>query len=227
MKIIQEGKTKKFVQRVQQITFNGTYSAGKNQPTHYVTERCVFRRIQEGMELIEVAPGIDIERDILAQMEFAPIVRDVRRMDPRVFLDEPMRLDDSLLSLRLEDRVSYDEARNLMFLNLEGLTLRTRDEVDRWRQVLERRLMSIGRKVMAIVNYDGFTIDSAVTDTYAAMVRYVDTNYYSEVSRYSTSAFMRLKLGEALARRDVAAHIFETAKEANAFIGGSEALAAN
>jgi propionate CoA-transferase len=57
-----------------------------------------------------------------------------------------------------------------------------------------------------------------VADTYAAMVRYMETHYYTTASRYTTSAFLRLKLGEALARRRVAAHIFETRDEAHAFV---------
>ena len=176
----------------------------------------MFARTAEGMELVEVAPGIDIERDILAHMDFRPIVREPRPMDARIFRDEPMQLDDTLLGLRLEDRISYDAERNLLFLNLEGMTLRTRDDVDRWRRVLEERCSAIGRKVVAVVNYDGFTVDPAVADTYAAMVRYIDTHYYAAVSRYTTSAFMRAKLGEALARRSVAPHIFESAAEAHA-----------
>ena len=68
------------------------------------------------------------------------------------------------------------------------------------------------------MNYDDFVIDAAVTDTYAAMVRYLETHYYTTASRYTTSAFLRLKLGEALSRRRVAAHIFETGDEAQAFV---------
>ena len=56
------------------MTFSGDYAAEIGQPVVYVTERCVFQRRKRGMELIEVAPGIDIERDILAQMDFEPIV---------------------------------------------------------------------------------------------------------------------------------------------------------
>src|SRR4030095_11093286 len=64
--IVREGKGKKFIKAVEQITFNGAYAAETGQPVLYVTERCVFRRSREGMELIEVAPGVDIGRDILA-----------------------------------------------------------------------------------------------------------------------------------------------------------------
>ena len=60
----------------------------------YVTERCVFQLRPDGLELAEAAPGIDVERDILAHMEFQPIVKDVRPMDPRILLSEPMGLRD-------------------------------------------------------------------------------------------------------------------------------------
>ena len=82
LRIVKEGRSRKFVKRVEQITFNGSYAAETGQPVLYVTERCVFRRTAEGMELAEVAPGIDIERDILAHMDFEPIVDDARDDGP-------------------------------------------------------------------------------------------------------------------------------------------------
>jgi propionate CoA-transferase len=89
--------------------------------------------------------------------------------------------------------------------------------------VLDERLSKVGKRMVAIVNYDDFTVDPTVSDTYAALVRYIETNYYAAVSRYSTSAFMRAKLGEALARRSVAPHIFESADEAHASVNLSPA----
>jgi propionate CoA-transferase len=91
------------------------------------------------------------------------------------------------------------------------------------RRVVEERCQTIGKKVALVVNYDNFLIDAAVSDTYAAMVRYMETHYYTTASRYTTSAFLRLKLGEALARRRVAPHIFETADEAHAFVSATDA----
>jgi len=221
LKILREGKSRKFVQEVEQITFNGAYAAESGQPVLYVTERCVFRRGREGMELIEVAPGIDVDRDILGQMDFTPIVRNPGMMDPRIFRDQPMQLEETLLGIGISERVSYDAERNILFLNLEGLHVRNRDDVDRVRRVVEERCQTIGKKVALVVNYDNFLIDAAVSDTYAAMVRYMETHYYTTASRYTTSAFLRLKLGEALARRRVAPHIFETADEAHAFVQAS------
>jgi propionate CoA-transferase len=222
LKIVKEGRAKKFVGTVEQITFNGAYAAESGQPVLYVTERCVFRRGRDGVELIEVAPGVDIGRDILAQMEFTPIVRNPGLMDPRIFRDEPMLLEETLLGIGMAARVSYDAERNILFLNLEGFHVRNRDDVDRVRRAVEEQCQAIGKKVALIVNYDNFLIDAAVSDTYAAMVRYMETNYYTTASRYTTSAFLRLKLGEALARRRVAPHIFETAEEAKAFVAAPD-----
>ena len=71
-------------------------AAERGQPVLYVTERCVLRLSLEGLELIEVAPGVDIQRDILARMDFAPIVREPKLMDTRLFKPEPIGLAQSL-----------------------------------------------------------------------------------------------------------------------------------
>ena len=104
-----EGKLPKFIEKVEQITFSGDYAAETDQPVIYVTERCVFRRTKSGMELVEVAPGINIERDILAHMGFKPIVNDPKPMDPRILLVEIMGLEQILLGLTLAERISYDQ----------------------------------------------------------------------------------------------------------------------
>jgi propionate CoA-transferase len=218
LRIVREGRGRKFIQQVEQVTFNGAYAAECAQQVLYVTERCVFRRTPEGMELVEVAPGIDIERDILTQMEFTPIIRAPKLMDARIFRDEPMQLEETLLGLGMGQRITFDAERNTLFANFEGLHIRTRDDVDRVRRTIEDRVQAIGHKVALVVNYDGFLIDAAVADTYAAMVRYMEAHYYTTASRYTTSAFLRLKLGEALTRRRVAPHIFETRDEAQDFV---------
>ena len=87
-----EGRSRKFIDQVQQITFSGEFAARRGASVLYVTERCVFRLTTEGLELIEVAPGIEIERDILDQMSFRPIVDNPATMDERIFLDRPMGL---------------------------------------------------------------------------------------------------------------------------------------
>ena len=92
LKILQEGSSKKFIKQVEQITFSGDYAIEKGQPVLYITERAVFALTPEGVTLKEVAPGVDLQRDILDQMDFVPIIRNVKIMDMRIFRDEPMGL---------------------------------------------------------------------------------------------------------------------------------------
>ena len=103
LRIVTEGCTSKFVEAVEQITFNGPLAAAKGQSVLYVTERCVFRLQPEGLQLIEVAPGIDIERDVLSHMAFRPIIGDVALMDPRIYQSKPMGLATTLLDLQRSD----------------------------------------------------------------------------------------------------------------------------
>ncbi len=87
------GDGRKFVREVEHRTFSGEYAARRGQPVLYVTERCVFRLAPDGLELTEIAPGVDLERDILARMDFAPVIRETPRlMDERIFRPEPIGL---------------------------------------------------------------------------------------------------------------------------------------
>ncbi len=93
LKIEQEGRIKKFLNKVEHVTFSGEYALQKGQRVLYVTERAVFQLTQQGLELIEIAPGIDLEKDVLAQMEFRPKISDaLRQMDRRIFKPEKMGL---------------------------------------------------------------------------------------------------------------------------------------
>lgn len=97
--ITREGQAAKFVEDVEHRTFSGPQATRRGTPVLYITERCVFRLGPDGLELIEVAPGIDIERDILSRMNFRPhMPRPPRLMDPRIFIDGPMQLRQDLLA---------------------------------------------------------------------------------------------------------------------------------
>ncbi len=85
LRIVKRGKIQKFVQAVERITFSADYARQHSQEVLYVTERCVFRLDPEGLRLIEIAPGIDLERDILSSMAFCPIMSDIKQMDIAVF----------------------------------------------------------------------------------------------------------------------------------------------
>ena len=91
--IIKEGKLKKFINQVEQITFSGDYAKDVKQDVLYITERAVFELSEEGLVLTEIAPGVDLQKDVLDQMEFKPIISpDLKIMDARIFNTEKMQL---------------------------------------------------------------------------------------------------------------------------------------
>ncbi len=91
--ILQEGKHIKFKQEVEQITFSGDYANETGQDIYYVTERAVFHLTGDGIMLIEIAPGIDLEKDVLALMEFRPIISpELKLMNPDIFTEAPIGL---------------------------------------------------------------------------------------------------------------------------------------
>jgi propionate CoA-transferase len=95
--IEQEGRFPKFVASLEQVSYNGQYAWERGQQVLFITERAVFRRAEQGLELVEAAPGIDLERDVFALMEFRPAVAaDFRSMDPRLFDPAPMGLAQGL-----------------------------------------------------------------------------------------------------------------------------------
>jgi len=93
LKVNSPGKFKKFIKKVEQITFNGQYASDQGQEVLYCTERAVFRLIKGGIELIEIAPGIDLEKDIIAMMEFKPKISDeLKIMNSRILSQELLGL---------------------------------------------------------------------------------------------------------------------------------------
>ncbi len=215
--ILREGRSRKFVQGVEQITFSGAYAARKGQQVHYVTERCVFELTNEGLLLTEIAPGISVQDDILAHMDFAPIVRSPRHMDERIFRSDPMELRSALLHRHIDDRISYDSARNILFHNFEGMQVRSLRDVEAIREAVERKCRAVGHRVAVVVNYDSFVLDDSVAEAYAAMVRSLVEQYYTQVSRYTTSAFLRVKLDAVLKQQGVQPQMFATATQAQLF----------
>jgi len=174
--------------------------------------------VAEGLELTEIAPGIDIDRDVLAHMDFTPIVRNVRVMDPRIFLPQLMDLATILLDLQLSGRLSYDAERNTLFANFEGMAIRSSGDIESVRRVFELFCDRIGHKVSLIANYDGFRLDEPVADAYFEMARQLQFKYYSSATRFTASAFMRMKLGAAFCELNSASQVCETHSEAITFV---------
>ncbi|CAK0760853.1 Caffeate CoA-transferase [uncultured Gammaproteobacteria bacterium] len=209
-----EGRQRKFIQQVEQITFSGTYAAEHGREVLYITERCVFKLVPGGLELIEIAPGIQPEHDILAHMAFRPFIRQPKLMDPRLFRPEPMGLRQALQVVKLEDRITYDPARDLLFINFEGLRVRTIQDVDAVREAVESRCRAVGHKLAVVVNYDAFHLDQEVEAAYADMVLYLQETWYARVSRYTANVFLRMKLAQAFAGGAEDAGVYETGDQA-------------
>jgi len=94
--IKKEGEVKKFLKKVEHKTFSGEYAMGVGQTVIYITERAVFTLTKEGLELTEIAPGVDLKRDVLDLMEFKPIIKGAPKlMDARIFMEGRMGLSGS------------------------------------------------------------------------------------------------------------------------------------
>jgi propionate CoA-transferase len=213
LNIVHNGNCQKFVDAVEHRTFSGKHATERGQHVLYITERCVFALRPQGLELVEIAPGVDVQKDIIAHMQFAPLISGkLKLMDERIFRDTPMGLRSILLGMRLADRFSLDAEKNLFFINFEGHDVATSEDVHAIREEVERRLGSLATKTHAVVNYDNFSLRPEVLDEYSAMVVTLADRFYSGVTRYTTSGFLRMKLGDALKGRQVAPYIYESSE---------------
>lgn len=95
LEILNEGQVKKFKKEVEQITFSADYAKNAGQKVLYITERAVFELKDGEFTLTEIAPGIDLQKDVLDQMDFQPkVAEDLKLMDERLFKAEPMHLNE-------------------------------------------------------------------------------------------------------------------------------------
>ena len=220
LRIIQEGRQKKFVGQVEQKTFSGRYAARSRQRVLYITERCVFSLCEKGLELTEIAPGIDLDTQVLALMDFTPIIRrPPRLMDVRIFRFGRMGIKEDLLTIPLGERFTYHAADNIFFINLENFYVKSSAEIQQMKEIVSKALTPLGEKVHTIANYDNFNVSPHLVDEYVEMVKYA-AGFYESVTRYTTSTFLRMKLGDELERRGVAPHIYESREEARKALDG-------
>ena len=217
--ILEDGKAIKFVEQVEHRTFSGPQAAKWGKTVLYITERCVFKLCAEGLELLEIAPGVDLQKDILDKMEFRPIMhREPKLMDARIFVDEPMNIRAEMLEMPLAERLTYDAAQDLFFVDFAGLSVRSENDIARILDAVETVLAPIGHKVNAVVNYDRFTIVPELVDDYIGMVKGIMDRHYHDVTRYTSNTFLRMKLGEALERQQIPPRLYESASEAQGYL---------
>jgi propionate CoA-transferase len=215
LRIVEDGSAIKFVDEVEHRTFSGPQAAKWGKSVLYITERCVFKLTAEGLELTEIAPGVDLQKDILDKMEFKPLMpREPKLMDARIFVDAPMNIRAEMLERPLAERLAYDPTQNIFFLDFAGLSVRSAADIERIRDGVDAFLAPIGHKVNAIVNYDRFSIVPELIDDYIAMVKGVMERHYHDVTRYTSNTFLRMKLGEALEKRQIQPQLYESAAEA-------------
>ncbi len=162
--------------------------------------------------LTQIAPVSD--HDVLALLPFEPVIKGPQLMVRAIFQPQSMELRDRLLDMHIQDRISYDPAKNMLFLNYAGLHVRTQADPDEIKQAVEHVLKPLGKRVYAVVNYERFVADDAIADAYMDLVKYVEENYYLKVSRYTTSGFLRVKLWKELGKRAVTYQVFASDQEA-------------
>ena len=193
--IAREGRTRKFVHEVEHRTFSGRLARQRGQRVLYVTERCVFQLADSGLELIEIAPGISLERDVLAQMDFVPAISpQLRSMDSRLFAEAGLELRTRMLALPLAQRLELDAARRMLFINFEGLEVKSQDEVQDIEAAVTTLLSPLQQRVDVVVNYDHFSIRPELMDDYGAMVARLTSRFYERVTRYAASGFVKARL---------------------------------
>ena len=200
LRIESEGTSAKFVRDVEHRTFSGREARRRGQRVLYVTERCVLRLAEDGqLELTEIAPGVDLERDVLAQMGFRPLISPhLKLMDAAIFAEAPLGLRDRLLAKPLAQRFELDAQNRMLFINFEGLHVAGKEDIDAIEQMVRQLLEPVVKtpedRVAVVVNYDNFTILPGLVDAYSAMVARVTERFYNRVTRYGTGGFLKAKL---------------------------------
>ena len=216
LRVIREGTGAKFRSHVSQVTFSGAYARSRGQDVRYITERAVFRLTDRGLELLEIAPGLDLERDVLAPMQFPPTMSGPPAlMDEAIFREGTIGLKNRAL-LPLADRVVHHPEDNVVFVNFEGLRLMTPQDVAALAEFLDQRLSALGGRVNGVVNYDNFEVSDDAAADFFSMVRHNSEQYFLSLTRYSTNAFYRRQLREQFTRASLSQQIYPSFADARA-----------
>ncbi|MBL8372924.1 MAG: acyl CoA:acetate/3-ketoacid CoA transferase [Burkholderiaceae bacterium] len=208
LRITREGGARKFVRAVEHRTFSGAEALRRGQRVLYITERAVFRLVADptsedgeggALELIEIAPGVDLARDVLAHMGFAPRISPaLAPMDARLFDPQPLGLREQLLDRPLAERLVLDTERAVLYIDFAGLQVNAPSLIAQIDTAVRERLApfatATGRRVDVVVNYDHFGIAPELLDAYTAVVRGLAADFYGAVTRYGTTGFLKARL---------------------------------
>jgi propionate CoA-transferase len=212
--IRRDGEVPKFVDEVRHVTFSGEQAHARGQTVHYITERCVLRLGDDGLELIEIAPGVDLERDVLAEMGFRPrIGPDLREMDAAIFTDALLGLGQRS-PLTLDQRVEYRADDNLVVINFDALSVETFEDAELLADFLDERFCGFHRPVDLIADYDNFGPGLAAAPRFFEMLRECERRYFRCTAGYCTNAFRRRELAAAFADAGLSRQIYRGFNEA-------------
>jgi propionate CoA-transferase len=197
LSIRRDGAVVKFVDEVEHVTFSGQRAHATGQSVLYITERCVLRLGPHGPELTEIAPGVDLQRDLLAKMSFRPeIAPDLREMDASIFSHAPLGLARHVPP-PLEARIESCGDGELVRLTLTGLVIETVGAAERAARILERRLREIGGSGTVIVDCEGFEVQAPGAARFLELLRELERSR-SWVG-YCEEPFLRRRLCRAQA----------------------------
>jgi propionate CoA-transferase len=215
--IRRDGAVAKFVDEVEHVTFSGARAQATGQSVLYVTERCVLRLGPAGLELIEVAPGVDLERDVLAKMSFRPLLAgDLREMDAAIFSDARLGLAQRF-TVPLGARIEYRAEDEIAVLTLGGLAIEDIGQAESIIRFLDRRVGEMEAGDDVIVDCDGFDLDSP------GGLKFLQLLWNDERSRswawYCTDPLQRRKLCRAGSDAGLDQPIHPSSSEAAAVVG--------
>ena len=224
IRIRRDGSLVKFVEQVEQVTFSGERASAAGQSVLYVTERCVFRLGPDGLELIEIAPGVDLERDVLGRLGFRPgIAADLREMDAAIFDHGPLGLTQHL-ALTLDARIEYRADVGSALITLDGWAIETSNEAESAVEELDQRLRAAHQ---VVVDCGGFGVGApGATRFLQRLAEYGHAASGSWVW-YCRDAFLRRKLGRALQAADVRQPIYASLPHALEALRVAEAVSAD
>jgi propionate CoA-transferase len=214
LRIRRDGTLQKFVDEVAHVTFNGERAHASGQSVHYVTERCVLRLGEGGLEVIEVAPGIDPERDVLARMGFEPrVAPDLRQMDAAIFTDAPLGLARRPPPA-LDERIDHRADDDLVFIDFDGLNVSSLEQAEELAAFLGAWLHGLARRVNVVVNYDNFELAGTAAPRFLEMLREHERCYFLSCTRYSSDALLRRTLARSFGDAGLPRAMYRSFEEA-------------
>ena len=209
--IIKDGSIPTFLEKAMETTFSANNAMRRGQSVLYITERAVFKLTKKGIELIEVAPGVDIDKDIIQQMDFKPIVNrsTIKVMDERIFSDKKMGLVDEYFSAKhaVARGIEYKRDTHTVYMDLTGVVINDQDTLENFARELQEVYKEYSENgtnpFHCVVNYDGLSLADDLVSEWEAIAKQDEELYYRSVTRYAGRAFLRHKLARSISVKNL------------------------